>query len=103
MTQLPVMTSVLVMFPTVIDYYDAVTRFPSGGEGFGQGSLLPALKCCDHPTVPDLIEFLILTGARKSEATKAKWSYKDIEDGIWTVFPYLFVLPEIIDKFTRSV
>lgn len=66
-------------------------------------NLLLELKRCDHPIVPDLIEFLILTGARKSEATKAKWSYMDIENGIWTVFPYLFGLPEIIDKSIRPV
>jgi len=48
-------------------------------------NLLRELKRCDHPTVPDLIEFLILTGARKSEATNAKWSHMDIENNVWTV------------------
>ena len=35
-------------------------------------NLLRELKCCEHTVVPDLIEFLILTGARKSEATEAQ-------------------------------
>jgi len=48
-------------------------------------NLLKELKSCEHTTVPDLIEFLILTGARKSEASNAKWSYMDIENAIWTV------------------
>jgi len=35
--------------------------------------------------VPDLIEFLILTGARKSEATEAQWKYMDFKNALWTV------------------
>jgi len=48
-------------------------------------NLLIELKACKHTTVPDLIEFLIVTGARKSEATQAKWSYMDFKNGVWTV------------------
>lgn len=48
-------------------------------------NLLKALKACNHTTVPDLIDFLIVTGARKSEAAHAKWSYIDFENGLWTV------------------
>lgn len=48
-------------------------------------SLLKALRACKHTTVPDLIEFLIVTGARKGEATQAKWGYMDFEKGLWVV------------------
>jgi len=48
-------------------------------------NLLKELKLSKYTTVADLIEFLILTGARKSEATNAKWTDMDIENGIWTV------------------
>jgi len=48
-------------------------------------NLLRELKCCEHTIVPDLIEFLILTGARKSEATNAEWKHMDFENEIWTV------------------
>jgi site-specific recombinase XerD len=57
-------------------------RYLSDGE---TENLLRELKLCEHTVVPALIEFLILTGARKSEATNAKWSYMDIENAIWTV------------------
>jgi len=48
-------------------------------------NLLRELKLCEHTVVPDLIEFLILTGARKSEAVYAEWKYIDFENCIWTV------------------
>ena len=35
--------------------------------------LLAELKNCKSDVVPDLIEFLILTGARKNEAANARW------------------------------
>ena len=48
-------------------------------------NLLRELKCCEHNFVPDLIEFLILTGARKNEAAEAQWKYMDYENAIWKV------------------
>jgi integrase len=47
--------------------------------------LLAALKECHSPVVPDLIEFLLLTGARKSEAGNARWEHVNLETGMWTV------------------
>lgn len=47
--------------------------------------LLAALKQSKSPVLPDLIEFLILTGARKSEASQARWEHIDMENGMWTV------------------
>ncbi|TWI62260.1 site-specific recombinase XerD [Desulfobotulus alkaliphilus] len=49
------------------------------------GRLLKALKNSQSTVVPDLIEFLILTGARKGEASHAKWEDMDFEHGLWTV------------------
>jgi integrase len=47
--------------------------------------LLAALKESKSQVVPDLIEFLLLTGARKSEASNARWENVNLETGIWTV------------------
>lgn len=47
--------------------------------------LLRELKSCQSKVVPDLIEFLILTGARKSEAANARWEDIDFERSLWTV------------------
>ncbi len=47
--------------------------------------LLAALKQSKSQVVPDLIEFLLLTGARKSEASNARWENVNLETGIWTV------------------
>jgi integrase len=47
--------------------------------------LLKELSFCQSRVVPDLIEFLILTGARKSEAAKARWVEFDLERGLWTI------------------
>jgi site-specific recombinase XerD len=47
--------------------------------------LLHELTVCQSRVVPDLIEFLILTGARKSEAAHARWSDVDFERAAWTI------------------
>jgi len=47
--------------------------------------LLIELKNCKSDAVPDVIEFLILTGARKGEAMHMKWADVDFERKIWTV------------------
>jgi integrase len=47
--------------------------------------LLAALKQSKSLVLPDLIEFLLLTGARKSEASNARWENVNLETGIWTV------------------
>jgi integrase len=57
-------------------------RFLTGDE---TNRLLTALKQCHSQVVPDLIEFLLLTGARKSEASNARWENVNLETGIWTV------------------
>ena len=49
--------------------------------------LLAEIKNCRSPVVPDIIEFLILTGARKSEASQLPWSEIDMEEHIWTLPP----------------
>ena len=45
--------------------------------------LLEALNNCKSQVVPDIIEFLLLTGARKSEAAEMAWQEVDLERGIW--------------------
>ncbi|KXB09111.1 hypothetical protein AKJ60_00955 [candidate division MSBL1 archaeon SCGC-AAA385M11] len=47
--------------------------------------LLQELSNCQSTVVPDLIEFLILTGARRGEAMQAKWQDVDFERGVWTI------------------
>ncbi|WP_050775254.1 site-specific integrase [Desulfonatronospira thiodismutans] len=49
--------------------------------------LLAEIKNCKSPVVPDVIEFLILTGARKSEVAHLPWSEVDMEEHIWTLPP----------------
>jgi len=45
--------------------------------------LIEALNSCKSQVVPDLIEFLLLTGARKTEAVELAWEEVDMERGIW--------------------
>ena len=47
--------------------------------------LLSTLKRAPSPVIPDLIMFLIFTGARRSEAMYAKWEDMDYERLIWTI------------------
>jgi integrase len=47
--------------------------------------LLAVLKDWPNRTMADLIRFLMLTGARKSEATHARWEYVNLQTGVWTV------------------
>ena len=47
--------------------------------------LLAELKSCNSEVVLDIIEFLILTGARKGEALQMQWVDIDFERQIWTV------------------
>ena len=47
--------------------------------------LLHELQNCKSTIVPDVIEFLILTGARKGEALNAKWQDVDSDHALWTV------------------
>ena len=49
--------------------------------------LLDELKKCQSNVVPDIIEFLILTGARRSEVVNLPWSELDMENGIWNLPP----------------
>jgi integrase len=47
--------------------------------------LLAVLKGWPSRIMADLIMFLILTGARKSEASQARWEYINWQTGVWTV------------------
>ena len=47
--------------------------------------LLKALKDCQSRVVSDIIELLILTGARKSEAGYARWEDLDCDRALWTI------------------
>jgi integrase len=47
--------------------------------------LLVVLKDSPNRVMADLITFLILTGARKSEASKARWENINLQTGVWTV------------------
>jgi integrase len=47
--------------------------------------LLAVLKDWPNRTMADLITFLMLTGARKSEATHALWENINLQTGVWTV------------------
>jgi len=47
--------------------------------------LLEALNSCVSRVVPDIIELLIVTGARKSEVVNLPWSEVDMERGVWTI------------------
>ncbi len=50
-------------------------------------SLLLELKKSRNEVVPEIIRFLILTGARLSEAVNLPWSELDLQGGIWTLPP----------------
>jgi integrase len=47
--------------------------------------LLAVLKASPNRVMADLITFLILTGARKSEASQARWENINLQTGVWTV------------------
>jgi integrase len=47
--------------------------------------LLLTLKRTPSPVIPDMIRFLLFTGARRSEAMHAKWEDMDYERRIWTI------------------
>jgi integrase len=47
--------------------------------------LLAVLKASPNRTIADLIRFLVLTGARKSEASQARWENINLQTGVWVV------------------
>lgn len=49
--------------------------------------LLKELKNCKSRVVSDIIEMLILTGARRSEVVGLRWEELDLESGLWTIPP----------------
>lgn len=59
-------------------------RFLTGRE---TENLLEALKKAQSKVVPDIIELLILTGARKSEVAGLKWEELDLIKGVWVLPP----------------
>lgn len=49
--------------------------------------LLKALETSTSQVVPDIVEFLILTGARRSEAVNLPWAEINMGAGIWDLPP----------------
>ncbi|SMP83321.1 Phage integrase family protein [Desulfonatronum zhilinae] len=47
--------------------------------------LLEALKGCNSTVVPDIVEFLMVTGARKTEVVELTWSEIDLTTATWTL------------------
>ncbi|NCD35270.1 MAG: site-specific integrase [Spartobacteria bacterium] len=47
--------------------------------------LLTALSQSDRPVIPEIIEFLLLTGARKKEVTHLPWSEINLDKALWTL------------------
>ncbi len=63
-----------------------VGKYLSGDELY---HLFMALEKSKSSVVSDIIAFLIYTGARKSEATHARWADIDLVKGIWTIPAYI--------------
>ncbi|TVR02772.1 MAG: site-specific integrase [Desulfovibrionales bacterium] len=57
--------------------------------------LLDALARCNRPAIPEIIEFLLLTGARRGEALGLCWKELDLDKGVW-------VLPAERNKTKKS-
>jgi integrase len=49
--------------------------------------LLDSLKKTKSNVIPDIIEFLILTGARKGEVVGLRWEELDLDLGVWVLPP----------------
>ena len=47
--------------------------------------LLQQLKSCKSKVIPDIIEFLILTGARKGEVVGLRWDELNFKQGTWVL------------------
>ena len=47
--------------------------------------LFDALRRCARPVIPEIIEFLLLTGARKREVVNLPWVEIDVNKGLWTL------------------
>lgn len=47
--------------------------------------LIKSVKLCPSPVIPDIIEFLIYTGARRSEAVHATWAEIDFNNSLWKI------------------
>lgn len=62
--------------------YARVERFLTPEEG---QRLMVAVKKSNNPMLYPLIGFLLLTGARKSEALNLKWEHIDAGKRLWTV------------------
>ncbi len=47
--------------------------------------LLDVLASCNRPAIPEIIEFLLLTGARRNEVLNLAWKELDLDNGIWVL------------------
>lgn len=48
-------------------------------------NLAQALDACTRPVIPDILRFLLLTGARRSEVLGLVWSELDMINAFWTL------------------
>ena len=74
-----------------INPVEKLTRVPDNNERDRYLSvdeikrLQEAIKACPHSIIQPLIGFLLLTGARRGEALKAKWSEFDFYENVWRI------------------
>lgn len=47
--------------------------------------LFEELACSDNPLLKHIVAFLLLTGARRSEALMARWRDFDLDKSLWTI------------------
>jgi integrase len=47
--------------------------------------LLDALKQCNSTVVPDIVELLMLTGARRNEVAELEWKEINLDRAVWTL------------------
>ncbi len=73
-------TSRIKLFPIT----NFIERYLTHDEAI---NLLNAASKDKNPYIKLIIEFLLLTGARKTEVLTAQWKYIDLENKLWTI-PY---------------
>ena len=65
-----------------VKFNNARERYLTSEEA---NALRLACECSPNPQLPRIVGLLLLTGARKSELLKAKWSDIDLEKRTWTL------------------